>query len=318
MNKRDTYIKKISHSLAILRTEIEQLNKINLTDYNIIAENFYCDLLKFYGYKLNNLNETNKNADSIDLVDKENKIAIQVTSRNDTTKIHDTIQGFYNNPDYNEYKQLIMLLIGKSKLDYPKTDFTKDNLFAFNKKKDIIDVDDIIKKFKSFNAKQLEPIVDFLESEVDIKISTKRTKSNEVITIIKMIEYLSDDKNYIETDIKEIVDPDKKRLRFVEYFDFLMKRYEELYSVYAGTLNEAKNASDIDSVRVKKISIYLKDLSDNYLAKYSNNPKEALYELVNYFEDEISSSNVDYDESAIKFYLLDELINCNVFPNPTE
>ena len=309
MDKRDKYIKQITRSLTILKYEIELLNKINLTDYNIIAENFYRDLLIFYGYKLDNLNETNKNADSIDLVDKENKIAIQVTSRNDTTKIHKTIKGFYNNPDYDEYKQLILLLIGKSKLEYSKTDFTKGNLFSFDKKDDIIDIDDIIKKFSSYTAKKLE---------IDIKINVKNTKSNEVITIIKMIEYLSDDKNYKSADINEESDPDNKRLRFVEYFDFLMTKYERLYPNYAGTLLEIKNLSGIDGVRIRKINVYLQNLSDDYLTKYSNNPKEALNELVNYFENEISSSNTNYDKLAIEFYLLDELINCNVFPNPKE
>ncbi len=316
MDKRDRFIKEINRSLAILRVEIEQLNKINLTDYNIIAEDFYRDLLVFYGYKLENLNETNKNADSIDLVDKENKIAIQVTSRNDTTKIHKTINGFYNNSDYQEYKQLILLLIGKSKLDYSKTDFTKGNLFSFDKKNDIIDINDIVNKFSSYTAKQLEPIVTFLESEIDMKINTKNKQSNEVITIIKMIEYLSDDKNYKKADINEEGDPDNKRLRFVEHFDFLMEKYEKSYSIYAGTLIETKKISGIDGVRIKKINVYLQNFSDDYLTKYSNNPREALNELVYYFENEISSSNTNYDKLAIEFYLLDELIKCNVFPNP--
>lgn len=313
MHNRDSYIKKITRYLNNLTSEIEQLNKINLTDYNIIAENFYRDLLVYYGFKLKNLNEKNQNADSIDLVDDENKIAIQVTSRNDTTKIHDTIKGFYKNPEYDEYKRLIMLLIGKPKLKYERTDFTQGNLFAFDKKEDIIDIDDIIKKFSSYPAKQLEPIVDFLESEIDIKINTKNTKSNEVITIIKMIEYLSDDKNYKKADINEESDPDNKRLRFVDHFDFLMTRYERLISIYTGALIEAK--SNIDGVRVNKINVYLQILSDDYLAKHSNNPKDALNELVDYFEKEISSSNTEYDKLAIEFYLLDELINCNIFPN---
>ncbi len=318
MNKRDKYIKQINHSLAILRVEIEQLNSINMTDYNIIAEDFYKDLLKFYGYNLRNLNEIKKNADSIDLVDIENKIAIQVTSRNDTTKIHDTIEGFYKNPDYDDYNQLIMLLIGKEKLEYPKTDFTKGGLFSFNKETDIVDINDIMNKFKGYKAEQLEPIVDFLESEVNIKINTKKSKSNEVITIIKMIEYLSDDANYKSADINEESDPDNKRLRFVDHFDFLMTKYERLYSIYAGTIIQAKDVSGIDGVRVNKINVYLQNLSDDYLTKYSNNPKEALNELVNYFEAEICTSNTGYDKPAIEFYLLDELINCNVFPNPKE
>ncbi len=211
-----------------------------------------------------------------------------------------------------------MLLIGKSKLEYPKTDFTRKGLFPFNKETDIIDVNDIMKKFKGFTAEQLEPIVDFLENEMDAKINIKTTKSNEVITIIKLIEFLSDDSNYIKTDVIEIVDPEKKRMRFVNHFDFLMEKYKELYPIYAETLVEAKKASNIDGVRAEKTKVYLRDLSDNFLVKNSNNPKEALYCLVDYFEAEISSINIQYDISAIKFYLLDELITCNVFPNQKE
>lgn len=316
MDKRDKYIKQINRSLAILRVQIEQLNKINLTDYNIIAENFYRDLLVFYGFELKNLNEKEQNADSIDLIDEENKIAIQVTSRNDAKKIKDTIEGF-NKPEYDEYKQLIMLLIGKPKLKYT-SDFSQKGLFSFDKKEDIIDINDIINKFSSYTAKEQEPIVDFLESEIDVKINSKNTKSNEVITIIKMIEYLSDDENYKKADINEESDPDNKRLRFVDYFDFLMSKYEKLYPNYAGILNQAKEVSGIDGVRVNKMNVYLQILSDDYLAEHSNNPKDALNDLVDYFEKEISSSNTNYDKSAIEFYLLDELINCNVFPNPKE
>lgn len=317
MDNRIIYINHIAKSLGILRYQIENLNKINLTDYNIIAEDFYKDLLNFCGYNLENLNEKCKNADSIDLVDTVNKIAIQVTSRNDTTKIHDTISGFYKNPEYDEYKRLIILLIGKSKLDYPKTDFTKGSLFAFDKENDIIDVADIVEKFKGYKAEQLEPIVRFIESEIDLKIGTKRTKPNEVITIINLIEYLSDDNNYIEKEINEKGDPDKKRLRFPEHFDYLQKTYLKLFPVYASTLSEAKNSIGLEGVRIKKINVYLQNLSDNLLEKNSNDPQLAVDELVEYFETQISMSESEYDSQAIKFYLLDELINCNVFPNPS-
>jgi hypothetical protein len=69
LNNRDKYIKQINRSLNLLRLEVETLSKVSLTDYNIIAEDFYKDLLVFYGYSLENLNEKKKNADSIDLID---------------------------------------------------------------------------------------------------------------------------------------------------------------------------------------------------------------------------------------------------------
>ena len=317
MDKRDRYIKLITRSLTILRVEVETLSKVNLYDYNIIAEDFYKDLLNFCGYKLENLNAKQKNADSVDLIDVENKIAIQVTARNDAKKINETLEGFYKNQEYDGFKRLIMLLIGKPKLNY-KTDFSQDNLFAFDKTNDIIDIADIIEKFKGYKAEQLEPIVGFLESEVNLKINTKRTKPNEVITIIKLIEYLSDDSNYSAKPINPKGDPDKKRLRFTERFDFLMNKYSRLIGSYAGTLSQAKQSTGLEGVRSEKINVYLQNLSDEYLTKNENNPQIAMNDLVDYFENEISTSNTEYDRQAIEFYLLDELLNCNVFPNPNE
>ena len=63
------------------------------------------------------------------------------------------------------------------------------------------------------------------------------------------------------------------------------------------------------------ISDFLKDESDIILTKENNNPKLALHSLVELFYGKLSSNGVTFDKQAIKFYLLDELIKCNVFPN---
>lgn len=81
-------------------------------------------------------------------------------------------------------------------------------------------------------------------------------------------------------------------------------------------MDEAKKTSGIDGVRAKKIGLYLKELSNKYLTDFKNNPIEAIQALIELFENEISSINTIYDILAIKFYILDELIQCNVFPNP--
>lgn len=314
MYNREEYIKRISKYLTTMRVEVELRNSIKWYDINIIAENFYKDLLNLYGYNLSNLNLTNPNADSVDLIDETNKIAIQVTSRNDTTKIHDTIKGFYNNPEYDDYKRLIMLLIGKPKLDYPKTDFTKGNLLSFDKKEDIIDIADIMRKFESFLPEQLEPIIDFLEKEIENKI--KKIDSNEVETIIRLIEFLSDENNLvIEEEIGENIDPERKiRKRFSDYSLNLENWYKDLLADYSESLRVAKELVGIDGVKARIIRAFLKDISDRFLSKADNNPRIALDNLIDFFEQKI----INCHRVAIKFYLLDELINCNVFPNPIE
>ena len=124
-----------------------------------------------------------------------------------------------------------------------------------------------------------------------------------------------------------MIDPDKKEQRFKKHFKSLMNQYMALFNIYSEALKIAKQCASIDGVRAEKISLYLKDISDSFLAEYDNNPKKAINELTDFFEKEIASINSNkeiasinsnYDKMAIKFYLLDELIQCNVFPNPIE
>jgi hypothetical protein len=319
MVNRELYIKKITYCLSLLRTEVQTRNSIQLFDINIIAENFYRDLLNHFGYNLQNLNLIRNNASAIDLVDNSNGIAIQVTSDNSSTKIKDTIQSFFETPEYDSYKRLIILLIGEPKLKY-RTDFQK-GIYSFDKTTDIIDCNDIANKAKDIrDVKKMKEIADFLENEVEIKISSSKSRqSNEVETIITLIEYLSNPVNikFIESEIIENIDPLYKfRNRFAEYSVFLEGQYKELYPIYYDKLNQSKNVLGIDTAKAIIIGAFLKETSNLFLDKTDNNPKEALNMMTEYFQDKLSVTGIAYDKMAIKFYLLDELINCNVFPNP--
>lgn len=87
MNK-EIYIKEIAESLALLSKEVTILNAVNLYDINIVAEDFFPGLLNLiYDYELKNVNNLEKNAPAIDLFDPKNRISIQVTSDNSSTKI---------------------------------------------------------------------------------------------------------------------------------------------------------------------------------------------------------------------------------------
>ena len=56
-------------------------------------------------------------------------------------------------------------------------------------------------------------------------------------------------------------------------------------------------------------------MSTKVLIKNNYNPINSLEELVDYFENKLSENGKKYDRMAIKFYLISEIIECNVFPN---
>ncbi len=286
---------------------MENFNSLNLTDINIFAENFYRDLFNLIGFNFNNTNFESNNFAHIDLIDTVNKQAIQVTSQNDNVKIKEAINGFFLKPKNKDYK-LQILLISKNAKDY-KTKFGNN----FNHKEDVLDIKRLLAIIN--DIKELETIkgiADFLDK--NILTERSKTECSEVETIMELINYLSLNKNRIIIDKAVNVDPKNKiENRFSEHSDYLKQQYSELYAKYNGALVEA--TSKIDSVESEIISDFLRDESDIILSKENNNPKFALYSLIELFYAKLSSNGVKFDKQAIKFYLLDELIKCNVFPN---
>lgn len=307
MDNRQTYISIITKRITYLQKEVENFNSLNLTDINVFAENFYLGLFNHIGFTFTNTNFETKNFAHIDLIDRVNKQAIQVTSQNDNKKIKEAIDGFFSKPENKEYK-LQILLISKDAKDY-KTKFGKN----FNHKEDVLDIKrllEIINNIEDIDV--LKTLANFLDK--NILTERKKTECSEVETIMELINYLSLNKNRVIINKAVNVDPKNKiENRFSKHSDYLKQQYSELYAKYNGALVEA--TSKIDGVEAEIISSFLKDESDIILTKENDNPKLALHSLVELFYEKLSSNGVKFDKQAIKFYLLDELIKCNVFPN---
>lgn len=307
MDNRQSYISLIIRRLSYLKTEVTAFNTLNLTDINVFAENFYRDFFNLIGFKFNNTNFESNNYAHIDLIDTINKQAIQVTSQNDNIKIKEAIDGFFAKPENKDYK-LQILLISKDAKEY-RTKFGNN----FKHKEDVLDIQRLLAIIN--DTKELETIkgiADFLDKNV--LTERRKTECSEVETIMALIEFLSKDDNRIISDVIDNVDPEFKVFkRFSEHSEFIITQYKELCSVYQVPLFESRKS--IDGVTSIKISNYLKDESDIILTKENNNPKLALHSLIELFYGKLSSNGVKFDKQAIKFYLLDELIKCNVFPN---
>lgn len=301
------YITAIGRRLAYLKAEVETFNSLNLTDINVYAENFYRDFFNLLGYEFDNTNSYSNNFAHIDLIDTKNKIAIQVTSQNDNVKIKDSIAGFFSDAKYKEYK-LKILLIAKEAKDY-RTKFGNN----FNHKEDVLDIKKLLTIINDIkDLDKLKKIAEFLDKQ--ILQERKKTESTEFETIMTLIDYLSQNKNREIVNNSINVDPKNKiENRFSEHSEYLKEQYADLFSRYNNALIEAR--AKIDTVDAAIISDFLRDESDLCLTRDNNNAKLALAALVDLFYNKLSENGIKFDKQAIKFYLLDELIMCNVFPN---
>lgn len=281
-----------------------------------MSENFYADLLNIvYGYQLENLNKYEKNNAAIDLGDVKSKVCIQVTSDNDSEKIKCTINKFIENKQYNVYDVLIILLLTKKK-KY-STKFETQNLFNFDKNKNILDYTDLITYLQTKDIEVLEAVNIFLSNNlVDQVTQKKEGQASEVETIIDLIEFITQNRNGLKINNNIVVDPEYKiKRRFKEFTTSLEGMYTLLYPLYGEAMNIVCSTLEIDHAQELITIMYLRNLSMNTLENSDNNPIKALNELVFFFERELSKNGKKYDQAAIRFYLINELIKCNVFPN---
>ena len=311
---RSNLIKGITHYIAHLRLQIELLNNLNLQDDNVHAENFFRDLLNLaLGYDLKNINIVNKNAMAIDLGDEVERIAIQVTSTSDLAKIKHTHDGFVKGGLDRKYDQLVVLIIGEKK-SYREASLGGNGIFNMSLERDVWDMRDLLRMIGDLPLDKLERCRDFLRAE--LRIAEPR-ESNEVNTLIRLIEVLSAAEEGLSLDDNR-EDPDPKgkiRDRFSMHAEFLERLYVELHEIYGRALAEVNRHSDLSHVRIRKLQVYLMRWSDRILNECGGDPQVALVKLTEKVLQMMGASDVAFDDGAVRYYLIEQLITCNVFPN---
>lgn len=314
MNRHE-YITIIIKLLTRLPKAVESSNKLNLTDLNNFSEDFYESLLNLiYSYDLENANKDTPNAAAIDLRDSKNRIAYQVTSTSAIVKTRKTVDKFIENKLYESYDRLIILNIVKKSVH--KEGSIGTDVFSIDTKDDIQDIDDLLKDIKHVSDLVLiKKIYDFLVKELQDR--PESTLPNEVQTILGIIEYIScETPPEAGNGLIEAPDPERKILkRFAEYSEFLTNRYSDLFIEYGQVLSAINNENDYGAQALRRAGTYLKGFSDELLNEHKGDPKSALRALVSHFENQLSNNGFSFDSGAAEFYVVDQLIACNVFPN---
>jgi hypothetical protein len=311
---RQQYVQEIVDALALLSRKVEINNSLNLTDINVHSENFFRDFLNLaLGLKLKNINEINPNADAIDLADTDKRWAIQVTSTSAIKKTKDTVRKFCEKGLHAHYDRLIILNL-VSVTRHKDILVGDDPAFKLNTRDDMWDYNDIARMLSHGDTEFLKNVADFINRELGINKAAKLSK--EVLTLIAMIDLLSDDDHPAAGNgFIEAPDPERKVYnRFAAHANYLTETYVDLYIMYGKILDTIIEEKDIGTVRLQKMGLYLKSVSDLKLTQHGGNPKSAINGLVREFSALLGERNVEFDEKAIEFYLIDQLIRCNVFP----
>ena len=313
MNLQD-YIKSIIASLSWLSTQVEFHNKLNLTDINVHAENFYRDLLNLsLNASFININSIDQNAAAIDLGDQNSRTAIQVTSTSALAKTKKTVNKFIEKKLYEQYDKLIILNISK-KTNHTVTEVGDEN-FKFDTKKDIWDIGDLIKKINNLKLHEVEAVKKFLDQHLHLKPNESLPRNVE--TILRLIELISDEDHPAvgEGTLDEPFPDHKINKRFSDHADFLKSEFVNLYQDYGAVLHAVEMESDISQLKIRRVAQHLRQYSDALLTKNNGDPTKALTELMDYFLGLLQQNGFEADTGAAQFYIMQHLVRCNVFPN---
>lgn len=310
----EEYIKSITSYLGFLSQYITSLSKVNLHDTSVMGENLCGRLMNLiYGYKLQNMNLIKKNAEVIDLYDKENGVSVQVTSNKKLTKVRSCLDSFIDKELYKEYKTLYVYILTTKQSSYHIKEYCKDE-FYFNKNVHIIDKDDLISKVQGLDLPTQKEVLDLLKNNIKLP-NHAVIPSNEVGTIINLVTIISDKVASSNFDQETEIDPEKKiSKRFKDNAMLIENRYFNLCCEYSPVMAEVEGSDNYDSVKNSKVALYLKNKSTEMLLKNKFDALKALDELTTYVMNLFQSNQVEYNETAIDFFVLKHLTECNVFP----
>ncbi|WP_339498970.1 SMEK domain-containing protein [Pseudomonas canadensis] len=188
---KETLIEEIGLGLGVLQHKIRPGPKQNLTDLNVVAEDFVSLLLNaLYGWELINANTLRPNYPCIDLIDVGRKVGVQVTSEKGVGKVNDTIACTRKHKLGKEIEQLFVFSLIPKQSSYKISEASAGVDFSAG---NILDFDFVIKKAIEAGAdlevmKQVHRVVvDHMPSvfgSVRTKISAMRDSVFENLVIL--------------------------------------------------------------------------------------------------------------------------------------
>lgn len=188
MSEREILLKKLIEEFSILEYKIHKHNNLNLTDINIFSEDFFATILNtIYRYNLKPFKRVNQ--PSIDLGDKENCIAFQITSTNTKNKVQRTLNGFRNQNLHLEFFKLKILILSRKQKSYRNLKIGEE--IKFNPSKDIIDISDLLKDIKDLPNPKMQKILELFSREFhknSINSNSSLSKLNRNLNLRKRIE----------------------------------------------------------------------------------------------------------------------------------
>jgi hypothetical protein len=313
---RQRYFNCIEEKLNILAYRIETRGKLNIVDLNIHSETFYQLFFnKLFQWELMNMNIEIQNAEAIDLIDRKNKIIIQVSSTATKEKIEKALK-----KDLSSYDNFCFKFISISK-DAEKLrgiKFINTKNITFDPKSDIFDIPFILKIINNLDTDSLKNMYEFVMKELEpasgLNPQNIQTNLATIINILSKENWEKDKENIqiIPYDIDRKIDYNNLSTSrdIIEEYKIHYNRVDSIYSEF-NKEGVNKSKSVLDFIR-----------REYFEHKGLLNDDELFSKIVTSVVDRIEMSSnyihIPFDELelCVSILVVDAFMRCRIFENP--
>ncbi|AWV97035.1 SMEK domain-containing protein [Arcticibacterium luteifluviistationis] len=250
--KQQKLLLSISNLLSRFKVQVGILNANSMLDINVVSEFFLIPLLnEIYDCDFTNANLIKKNYPAVDLVDRKNKIAIQITSTSSVTKVRKTLEKIIQNNLQKIYNNFFIIIITSKQEKYNTSILDKATQGRFQFTNDnVIDVEGLFQLIASLGLTKIEKIEEYLKSQFTDVETTNFVLNTNIPSIINKIDNPQDE--YLKSKLKTAYNARQ------EWYE--KKAYLETNLPSISDLNQKFSIEKQISECNKKILIYEKDI----------------------------------------------------------
>jgi hypothetical protein len=304
----------IEEKLSILTTRVELRGKLNILDLHIHSENFYLHFFNLlFGWKLENENAISQNVASIDLIDRTNKLFIQVSATNTKEKIEKTLaKDILKNYSGYSFK---FISISKDASDRRKETFKNPHNITFKPQTDIYDVASILKIVLSKSPDKLREIQEFIKIELGQETDIEKLDSN-LTTIVNILakENLNEnsDLNIKSFEIERKITHNSLKTTkiIIEDYKIHHNRLDKIYREF-DEQGANKSFSVLQNIRQEYTTLSSSFSGDELFIKIKDSVIEKIRQSANFIK-----MPIDELELCVNILLVDVFIRCKIFENP--
>lgn len=314
--QREENLNVAKELLQLLNLQFTANRALKHQNANIEVENFFRDWLNIvYGWNLVNANwHGNVSADSLDLEDRNQRVAVQVTTTESPKKIRDTLDGFQGK--HGAHFDRLLFVYPSWQIASTTANVSKSaEGFPFDIKRDRIGLAELLKEMQGLQIDRQNAAVALLQKELaPLGRLLQMPMERNVAGIIAIIRHISDEPASPQASRELPPDAKLKLQRFASHAEYLKRQFVSYIECYKA-VEAAREAVGYDAALSQRCAAWLRNRSIDALDSSKQDARLAFEMLVEEFLRWIER-NAAPDENAVRYYLADEFLRCNVFPNP--